>query len=102
MTPYLTLCVLTGNARYQATANDSYVEIVSLSRNKASFTTYRTGLGLNIAIIKALALEVEANYSGGVPAVNADTVNSSGTRSERVLFDGSPVVNLAVGVRYYF
>jgi len=100
--PYLILGVLSGTAHYSASANDSYANIISLSRDKASFTTYRTGLGLNIVVINKLAIEVEANYSGGVPAAYATVADPGGGTSNRIMFDGSPIINIAIGVRYYF
>lgn len=98
--PYLILGVVSGTVKYSATG-DSYANITSLSRDKASFTTYRTGFGLNIAIIKKVAVEAELTYSGGVPAADA-IVERSGSTSNVTMFDGSPVINIALGVRYYF
>jgi len=100
--PYLMLGVLSGTASYSASVNDSYANIISLSRDKASFTTYRTGLGLNIVVVNKLAIEIEANYSGGVPAAYATVVDPGGATSNRIMFDGSHIINIALGVRYYF
>ncbi|HUJ19183.1 MAG TPA: hypothetical protein VL197_14465 [Nitrospirota bacterium] len=105
MNPYLTLGALSGKVHYSAKPNDSTVEILSLSRDKASYTTYRAGLGLNIVVISNLAIEVEATYTGGVPAVHATVTDPSGpvgNRSDRIMFDGSPIINIALGIRYMF
>lgn len=101
MNPYLILGVVQGSVKYSAIANDSLINIISLSRNRASYTTYRTGIGLNIAIIKKLGVEVEINYSGGVPDAYA-VIDRSGTTSNVTMFDGSPIINIALGVRYFF
>jgi opacity protein-like surface antigen len=103
--PYLMLGALSGKVHYSAEANDSTVGILSLSRDKAWFTTYRAGLGLNIVVIGNLAIEVEADYTGGVPAAHATVTDRSGpvgNKSDRVMFDGSPIVTIAVGIRYTF
>jgi opacity protein-like surface antigen len=105
LNPYLILGALSGKVRYSAEANDSTVDIVSVSRGKASYTTYRAGLGLNIATSSNFALEVEATYTGGVPSVHATVTKPSGpvgNRSDEIMFDGSPIVNLVVGIRYTF
>ena len=100
---YLMLGVLGGKVRYSAYANDSYV-IIAQSRDDASFARGRAGLGVNIEI-KKVAIAMEVNCSGGVPAAHATVTDPSGpvgNRSDRAMFEGSPIVNIAVGVQYSF
>jgi len=98
--PYLIFGVLSGTVHYSVRANDPY-EIISQSRTETSYMTGRAGLGLNI-VFKIITLDVEANYSSGVPAAYATVVDRWGGRSDMVMFDHSAIINIAVGVHYSF
>ena len=104
--PYLMLGVVSGTVRYDASISSASNEVTSLSRDKASFSTCRTGLGLNINAIKNLSVDIEANYIGSVPDVSATVsnaahvVNASDVSIYNRNIQYKPIVGISWGVRY--
>jgi hypothetical protein len=105
--PYLMLGVVSGTVRYDASISSASNQVTSLSRDKASFSSYRTGFGLNIDARENLSVEIEANYTGSVPDISATVSNAAHivNASDVSIYDRNihykPVIGVFCGVRYH-